>query len=285
MELQDRFYSAPEVANILGVTLRSLYRYIRSGKIETFKTAGGRLRFTRESIINFMGPLVKNTAPRPTSFAPNPERFPVSRQTRSAVAPRAVPDFYEEEEEEVVAQRPAGLQSSTRPAAVAPRAPAWRPPLKSSRAVEEAPVRATGTATSLYSKSEPDFEEEEPAPEETTSLPRKLYYQSGIKDLRLLAQKIQKSCQNAHVPYALTGYAGMSLHREMPPFSLIHLYVSFDDLPFFENILQCQEVPNEDDANLCLMEVADLEFWKQTETFKGFKVATLPRLEEDLKNL
>lgn len=268
MELQDRFYSAPEVANVLGVTLRSLYRYIRSGKIETFKTAGGRLRFTKELIINFMGPSIKKeTAPvsYPRPVAPRAVLYPYAKPVKAPAAP----EYYEEESE------PAPL-------------PVRRPvPGPFGRREEVFPVRPPApprpaATTSLYVEEE---SEDTGAEALVAPTPRQLFYQSSIKDLRLLAQKIQKSCQNAHVAYALTGYAGMSLHREMPPFSVIHLYVNFDDLPFFENILQCHEVPVEDDANLCFLEVTDLAFWQQTETFKGFKVAVPPKLEEDLKSL
>ena len=251
MELVDRFYSAPEVANILGVTLRSLYRYIRSGKIETFKTAGGRLRFTREAVYNFMGPEIRKTENR-------------AQKT----------DVVE-------------TQHVASPAMSKPRV--WGPPITPARPIrkqETAPVKKPSvTTTSLYDEEEEDVKEEIMTPKVAVTEAKKLYYYSNIRDLRLLAQKIQKSCQNAHVPYALTGYAGMSLHKEMPPFSLIQVYVQLDDLPFFENILQCHEVTTEDEANLCFIEVTDLDFWQQTETFKGFKVTVPAKLEADLAEL
>lgn len=268
MELADRFYSAPEVANILGVTLRSLYRYIRDGKIETFKTAGGRLRFTREAVLGFMGPSIRKEQVvyrQPVSRVPS--YYPASAKQAVRYKEELEEINEEEELEKVVPVR---------------SVPARRPIV---RREETAPVKTaakSAVTTSLYEEDASLGSVEKEVEEKAT---RKLFYQSNTRDLRLLAQKVQKSCQNAHVPYALTGYAGMSLHREMPPFSVIHIYVNFDDLPFFENILQCHEVPNEDDANLCFLEVSDLNFWQNTETFKGFKVAVPQRLEEDLKSI
>ncbi len=54
MELTDRFYKSPEVAKILGVSLRTLYRYMESGKINSIRLPSGRHRFTKEQIENFL---------------------------------------------------------------------------------------------------------------------------------------------------------------------------------------------------------------------------------------
>ncbi len=54
MELRDKLYTSTQVAEILGVSLRTLYRYMEDGKIESMKTASGRHRFTKEQIMNFL---------------------------------------------------------------------------------------------------------------------------------------------------------------------------------------------------------------------------------------
>ncbi len=54
IELQDKLYTSTEVAEILGVSLRTLYRYMEDGKIASMKTASGRHRFTREQILDFL---------------------------------------------------------------------------------------------------------------------------------------------------------------------------------------------------------------------------------------
>jgi excisionase family DNA binding protein len=282
MELPDRFYSAPEVAEILGVTLRSLYRYIRDGKIETFKTAGGRLRFTKESITAFMGPQIKK-AP---VYKPSPT---LNYEDVEPVAPRRVvrPTPVEMESEVApVVKRPLYPHAATpRSEAPAESVNPWtaRYPRQPER--EEETLVKPALATSLYDSDSEEIDEPEEAvvaPKTPEVALRKVYYRSSIRDLRLLAQKIQKSCTNAHVPYALTGYAGMSLHQEMPPFSVIDLYARFDDLPFFENVLQADEVSNSDEANIQFWEVRALEFWQQVESFKGFKVVKMETLEADL---
>ena len=57
MKLEDRFYTSTEVAEILGVSLRSVYRYLEEGKLlAEVKTATGRHRFTRQNIIDFLYP-------------------------------------------------------------------------------------------------------------------------------------------------------------------------------------------------------------------------------------
>lgn len=57
MQLEDRYYTSTEVADILGVSLRSVYRYLEDGKlVAAIKTATGRHRFTRQNILNFLYP-------------------------------------------------------------------------------------------------------------------------------------------------------------------------------------------------------------------------------------
>ena len=36
MQLEDRFYKSTEVADLLGVSLRTLYRYMENGKFSLF---------------------------------------------------------------------------------------------------------------------------------------------------------------------------------------------------------------------------------------------------------
>jgi hypothetical protein len=57
LELQDRLYTSTEVADILGVSLRSVYRYLEESKLHAeVKTATGRHRFTKNNILNFLYP-------------------------------------------------------------------------------------------------------------------------------------------------------------------------------------------------------------------------------------
>ncbi len=57
MDLEDRLYSSTEVAEILGVSLRSVYRYLDDGDLKAdIKTATGRHRFTKKNILDFLYP-------------------------------------------------------------------------------------------------------------------------------------------------------------------------------------------------------------------------------------
>src|SRR3989344_2958506 len=57
MNLEERFYTSTEVAQILGVSLRSVYRYLEEDKIDAeVKTATGRHRFTKQNILDFLYP-------------------------------------------------------------------------------------------------------------------------------------------------------------------------------------------------------------------------------------
>lgn len=54
MELQDKLYTSTQVADILGVSLRTLYRYMEDGRIGSMRTASGRHRFTKQNIVDFL---------------------------------------------------------------------------------------------------------------------------------------------------------------------------------------------------------------------------------------
>lgn len=57
LDLKDRLYTSSEVAEILGVSLRSVYRYIEEGKLDAdIKTATGRHRFSKKNILDFLKP-------------------------------------------------------------------------------------------------------------------------------------------------------------------------------------------------------------------------------------
>ncbi len=54
MQLQDKFYKSTEVSDILGVSLRTLYRYMETGKIQSVHLPSGRHRFTKDQIEQFL---------------------------------------------------------------------------------------------------------------------------------------------------------------------------------------------------------------------------------------
>jgi len=57
MNLEEKLYTSTEVADILGVSLRSVYRYMEEYKLKAdVKTATGRHRFTKQNILDFLYP-------------------------------------------------------------------------------------------------------------------------------------------------------------------------------------------------------------------------------------
>ena len=54
LELKDKLYTSTQVADILGVSLRTLYRYMEDVKIKSMRTASGRHRFTKDQILEFL---------------------------------------------------------------------------------------------------------------------------------------------------------------------------------------------------------------------------------------
>ena len=54
LDLQDKLYTSTQVADILGVSLRTLYRYMEDGRIQSMRTASGRHRFTKDHITEFL---------------------------------------------------------------------------------------------------------------------------------------------------------------------------------------------------------------------------------------
>lgn len=54
IELQDKLYTSAQVADVLGVSLRTLYRYMEDGRIKSMRTASGRHRFTKDHIVEFL---------------------------------------------------------------------------------------------------------------------------------------------------------------------------------------------------------------------------------------
>src|SRR3989344_5750775 len=98
MQLEDRFYTSTEVAEILGVSLRSIYRYLDENRLNAeIKTATGRHRFTRKNIMDFLYPI--NGSSDPEVVASPKEKVKVS------VEPKVSPVVEEEVTAPVVEEK------------------------------------------------------------------------------------------------------------------------------------------------------------------------------------
>lgn len=308
MNLEDRFYTSTEVAEILGVSLRSVYRYLEEDKLQAeVKTATGRHRFTRKNILDFLYPQedssshpvssnsVNNSGRTPqapmqapmndfgrsarpnnvTSFA----EVPVPSSTAPQTPPSQNDSYYDidiemgEDEDTANVEANSDILNDVSPveAKVSPedseeevdwlakfRAAAQRhrekkeaeeamsqevkepivttPPVRypSSPQQNIAPTNSRDDFMNTVSRGLANTAQSIEMPTEESSI---YYYKSSSAGLKELAQQINNVSRKANVPYAFTLNAGMSLHKLIKPFSLLHIYSRAQDRIFFENSL------------------------------------------------
>ncbi len=91
IELQDKLYTSTQVADILGVSLRTLYRYMEDGRIQSMRTASGRHRFTKDQIIDFLnaGNLSPLDIERPSTYATRSDSQPVQNNSNLNQVPQS----------------------------------------------------------------------------------------------------------------------------------------------------------------------------------------------------
>ncbi len=241
MNLEDRFYTSTEVAEILGVSLRSVYRYLEEDKLQAeVKTATGRHRFTKKNILDFLYPNKDNISQpvsrtvesnastgvdNPSDTYTEPEAAPIINQT--AIDEEEVEEDLDEPAEEPQEEEVDWLAKF--------RAAAEKHRLEAQMAEESKPA-SRESLSSLASEEEEEVEKEPEKPAQN-----EYYYKSNVGGLKELAQYINKSARNSNVPYAFTMNAGLSLHKMIRPFSILHIYVKPEDKEFFEKALELTE--------------------------------------------
>lgn len=120
MELNDRFYTSTEVAEILGVSLRSVYRYLEEGKLTAdVKTATGRHRFTKQNILDFLYPMGENTASSDVSVIETSSDVPTNLSTGSVDVPNVSSSTDDTIPANVVGNQPVQQQPQEAPVAPA----------------------------------------------------------------------------------------------------------------------------------------------------------------------
>ena len=274
IKLENKLYSSTEVAEILGVSLRSVYRYLEENKLDAeVKTATGRHRFTRQNIIDFLYPtglpegekIIEETPTIPTPVpAPKKVIKPIEEVVEEEVvvvpAEEKVAPKAEEKlvvEEETKEEEPVDWLAKFREAA---------------KKFEE---KATEEVTGLGS-SEPEVGEKEES--------KILYYRSRLGGLKDIAQNIDKTSKNSGLDYAFTLNAGLSLYRPINPFSTLHVYVRSKDKDFFERILALTP-SDEGSAQLCMI-ISDEEIvYSGADELHGLRVVDKKRLVEDIKEM
>jgi len=264
IKLEEKLYTSTEVAQILGVSLRSVYRYIEEEKLNAeVKTATGRHRFTKRDILEFLYPGGVQESEEGT------RKVPVSTKVTTEISTSKVKEPAEEKEEQV------DWLSKFREAASKFRE-------EEASKVEVEPVKEEAP------KSKEEFsglagvvaEEASEKPEEKVSM---YYYRSGLGGLKDIAQSIDKNSRDSGIPYAFTLNAGLSLHAPIKPFSILHAYVKPYDREFFEDSLMLSPV-DASGAQLCLLVSDEEGVYSDREELHGLYVVSKDRLKEDVNS-
>ncbi|MFC1700190.1 helix-turn-helix domain-containing protein [Patescibacteria group bacterium] len=283
IKLENKLYSSTEVAEILGVSLRSVYRYLEEDKLTAeVKTATGRHRFTRQNIIDFLYP----------KGIPEAEKEKIIAADEEEAAPEVIKEPIVEEEQVLEEE--------------APKEEPKKEELKKEEPVVEEEEKAKEESVDWLSKfreAAKKFEEgSEEAPEakekveEVTGLASEApevpaeeaegmyYYRSRLGGLKDIAQNIDKTARNSGLDYAFTMNAGLSLYKPISPFSVLHAYIRSKDRDFFERILTLTP-SDEGNAQLCLIVSDDDKLYKGIDELHGLKVVEKKRLVEDISEL
>lgn len=270
IKLENKLYSSTEVAEILGVSLRSVYRYLEEGKLHAeIQTATGRHRFTRQDVIDFLYP----------TGLPEGEKIVEEPSVPSApmAAPKKVvkPTPVVEEEPVVEVEEEVVVEEKAKPASkeqVKEEEPVdWL--AKFREAAKKFEEKATEEVTGLGA-TEPEVEEKEES--------KILYYRSRLGGLKDIAQNIDKTSKNSGLDYAFTLNAGLSLYRPINPFSTLHVYVRSKDKDFFERILALTP-SDESSAQLCMIISDEEAVYSGADELHGLRVVDKKRLVEDIR--
>jgi len=317
IKLEDRLYTSTEVAEILGVSLRSVYRYLEESKLKAeVKTATGRHRFTKQNIIDFLYPEgVPDVAEVPvekvavteepvvpvTPAAPVEE--PVVPEAPTAETPPVAPEEVPTAETTAAEEDQVDWLAKFREAAqkfkeeAAEEAAEGTPEVPTAEAAPE-PTPAAAPEVAPAPKEEPAFAQEsfsgladvvEEPKEEPTPVASEApqvqiaYYRSGLGGLKDIAQNIDKGARKSNLNYAFTLNAGLSLYKPIKPFSTLHAYVNAGDVEFFEKMLALTPT-DEKNAQLCLVLSEDADIYSNREELHGLFVVSKQRLMHDVEN-
>jgi len=282
LELEDRLYTSTEVANILGVSLRSVYRYLEDSKlVADIKTATGRHRFTKQNIIDFLSPQGSKV-----SKVKEPEEAKVEVkvvETKPVEKADLQPELEKEREEKPSIpsvekeKEDVDWLAKFRSAAEKYKQQSDVEKLESEPVVSKvaetfAERKPTETVSGLT---------ESAVEEETVSGVQFRYYKSAVGGLKEIAQSIDKAARKSSLGYAFTSDAGLSLHKPIRPFSTINAYVKPENLDFFERMLELTPI-DEGTAQLCLQVSSDDLIYQNRKEMHGLFVVSDDLLKSDL---
>ncbi len=306
LDLKDKLYTSTEVANILGVSLRSVYRYLEEDKLSAdVKTATGRHRFSRQNIMDFLYPdrsnevkKVPNVVASRKTVVENVEEVKAAIEGDSAdeLTPKAhkspintdksdidlvdIPSTEEKEQKTQDMQNdeesePVDWLARFRAAAEKYRNEQAADGMKEEDVSTSKPVAPSVPVEKTIDSFIPKYEEV--VIEEKSEY----YYLSGIGGLKDIAQGLDKAAKKASVDYVFTMDAGLSLFKPIRPFSVIHAYVRPQDREYFEKTLKLTEV-SRSSAQLCLLISDEKELYSSKAEMYGLSVVSKERLKLDL---
>ena len=289
MNLEEKLYTSTEVAQILGVSLRSVYRYMEESKLNAeVKTATGRHRFTKKNILDFLYPntsqdtkmestraevgttgQIKHTGANVTSRV-EVKRAPIEQK-------KPEPVLQPESEPDIEPEAPIDWLAKFREAAAK---------FKTTEPVEEMqaePRKASRSESTILSESQIAQVRIQDKNEDLSEEQGIYYYRSTIGGLKDIAQNIDRGARRSFVDYAFTMNAGLSLHKPIKPFSVLHAYVHLEDREFFERILNL--VPSDEkDAQLSLLVSDNESIFRNKKEMHGLYVVSDSQLRTDLLN-
>ena len=308
IELKDKLYTSTQVADILGVSLRTLYRYMEDGKIQSMRTASGRHRFTKDQILEFlnaggfggMGSVSQSveTNPYPTRQDIKQE-IPVSNVepddvfTSPAVneSPFVKRQPELEEFEDFAPQSPVNRQEFKQTTFD----PVESKPVKDEDMTYRSPFAPNVMNNNANASQFVKFNDVQRTPlidnsvieakKEALDLndANVRYYKSDYSDLIELARKIKDTAMSKDLEYAFTLFAGLSLHFSIKPFTKLHFYANPEDMQIWKSELRLVPVQNREDANMGVLVNTDIVF-VPTKEIGGFKVVEDKVLMRDLSN-
>lgn len=279
IQLENKLYTSTEVADILGVSLRSVYRYIEEDKLTPeVKTATGRHRFTKQNILDFLYPEGAEKGSRKVEEA---EEVEVSPETPEVPAKKPAKKSAVEKKPEVVS--------------AAVEEPSEKKETKEEKVLKEEPKEEPVDWLSKFREAAKKFEEAAPAAKTppakedtifTKEEPKvlKYYYRSKLGGLKDIAQNIDKTSKNSGLDYAFTMSAGLSLHSPIKPFSLLHAYVRSKDKDFFERVLMLTPSDAEN-GQLGLILSDDNKIYNTSIQMHGLTVVSKERLLSDIREM
>lgn len=304
IELKDKLYTSTQVADILGVSLRTLYRYMEDGKIQSMRTASGRHRFTKDQILDFLnagglGGVVSSYDRQSTKSQQVPENNAQTNDTKvseledvftspavSASAAYSKKEVFtsgmdwlkesnEKTEEKIIETQ--NLAESTG---------------ITFNSVNEVEVSSKQSVGQAESKGE-TFVQFPPSIDNIAIEPKNesldlndvnvRYYKSDYSDLIELARKVKDTAMGKDLEYAFTLFAGLSLHFSIKPFTKLHFYANPEDMQIWKSELRLTPVQNRIDANIGVLVNTDIVF-VPSKDIGGFKVVDDKVLMRDLSS-